>query len=605
MKATITKRVFFTAIIILCIIFNLSLSVNASEPPPVENTYRLAGDTRYSTAVKISQEGWPLGSESVILTNGTQFPDALSGVPLAYLKDAPILLTPGNSLALETKEEIERLQAKTIYILGGTSAVSQTVEDNLIELGYQTQRIFGLDRFETAIAVGEEVRKSNSVNTVVLATGYNYPDALSIAPFAALNHLPILFTENKSFTPSTKNTIINWGVENVIIVGGDSAVSEGIQNELTSLGLNIERIQGIDRYETSLEIAKRFDEGNYQGIIAATGENFADALTGSVLAAKSNMPIILVKKDKLDSNTAQYMDQLSGTPIILGGDNSVSDTVVEEVVRRILRKFEISYSSYTNTFSEALSIQMQHDPQTDLYSIDWQTAGEEDVAFYLNPNNFVVEHTPDQPKQYKIIINTPILRVRSGPSTTNNQIGQVYIGQTYEYLDFKDGWYQINYNNTTGWVHGDYVIQYVQGDLNQDIPVQMFQFLVLSGTSGVTTTDLNNILNEKGILHNSGQAFIDAGLQNNINEIYLVTHALLETGAGTSELATGVLVEQVDGQPVEPKVVYNMYGIGAHDIAPKRLGSEYAYKQGWFTPEEAIIGGAKWKMLTMYELIFA
>ncbi|MCL6615621.1 MAG: glucosaminidase domain-containing protein, partial [Anoxybacillus ayderensis] len=74
----------------------------------------------------------------------------------------------------------------------------------------------------------------------------------------------------------------------------------------------------------------------------------------------------------------------------------------------------------------------------------------------------------------------------------------------------------------------------------------------------------------------------------------LISHALLETGNGTSALATGVVVSQVDGQPVEPKTVYNMYGIAAYDSCPITCGAEYAYKQGWFTPEAAIIGGAQY-----------
>jgi len=80
----------------------------------------------------------------------------------------------------------------------------------------------------------------------------------------------------------------------------------------------------------------------------------------------------------------------------------------------------------------------------------------------------------------------------------------------------------------------------------------------------------------------------------NVNEIYLLAHALLETGNGTSQLANGVLVDKVDGKSVEPRIVYNMFGIGAYDGAALKAGSEYAYKQGWFTPEAAIEGGARW-----------
>lgn len=80
-------------------------------------------------------------------------------------------------------------------------------------------------------------------------------------------------------------------------------------------------------------------------------------------------------------------------------------------------------------------------------------------------------------------------------------------------------------------------------------------------------------------------AFITAGNTYGINELYLISHALLETGNGKSTLANGV---KVNG-----KTVYNMYGIGAFDSDPVKAGANFAYNAGWFTPEQAIIGGAE------------
>ncbi|ECD6517482.1 mannosyl-glycoprotein endo-beta-N-acetylglucosamidase, partial [Salmonella enterica subsp. enterica] len=89
----------------------------------------------------------------------------------------------------------------------------------------------------------------------------------------------------------------------------------------------------------------------------------------------------------------------------------------------------------------------------------------------------------------------------------------------------------------------------------------------------------------KGILAGKASAFVTAANAYGINEIYLISHALLETGNGTSTLANGV---KVNG-----KTVYNMYGIGAYDGSAISSGAQYAYNAGWFTPEAAIIGGAK------------
>ena len=310
---------------------------------------------------------------------------------------------------------------------------------------------------------------------------------------------------------------------------------------------------------------------------------------------------------------------------------------------------------YDKSFEEALKIQMSGSPVTDSYNGRWNAAKEGDVAYYLNPENFLqfipVEGT-NQTKTVKITAST--LNVRSQPTVNSSVLTQVYNGSTYEVLGVSNGWYKIQANNNTGWISGEYVISvgdkqsitsiqieatvlnvrekptinssivsqvkegsvyivldksngwykinsngkigWISGEYVKPVnsfPREMYQFLVLSGTSGISVKDLNNALVGKGILEGRGQAFIDAGKQHNVNELYLLSHALLETGNGKSKLATGILVDKVDGKAVTPKVVYNMFGIGAFDSDPLRLGSERAYKEGWFTPEAAIVGGAK------------
>ncbi|MHB8127225.1 MAG: cell wall-binding repeat-containing protein [Desulfitobacteriaceae bacterium] len=93
---------------------------------------RLAGYTRYETAVEISKQGWTI-ADSVILSSGEVFPDALAGTTLAMLKNAPILLTAGDSLNRETLAEIKRLKAGKIYILGGTSVISGGIEKEMLK----------------------------------------------------------------------------------------------------------------------------------------------------------------------------------------------------------------------------------------------------------------------------------------------------------------------------------------------------------------------------------------------------------------------------------------------------------------------------------------
>ena len=97
---------------------------------------------------------------------------------------------------------------------------------------------------------------------------------------------------------------------------------------------------------------------------------------------------------------------------------------------------------------------------------------------------------------------------------------------------------------------------------------------------------LDNYLKGKGVLSGKGKQFKEAADKYGISELYLVTHACLETGDGFSTLASGVLVNGV--------TVYNVFGIGAYDENAVKYGSEYAYNYGWTSIDEAIDGGAAW-----------
>jgi beta-N-acetylglucosaminidase/predicted ribosome-associated RNA-binding protein Tma20 len=138
-----------------------------------------------------------------------------------------------------------------------------------------------------------------------------------------------------------------------------------------------------------------------------------------------------------------------------------------------------------------------------------------------------------------------------------------------------------------------------------------FQFLVLSQPFGLDSVDAkilnDNFLYNKGILTGRAQAFIQGANKYNVNELYLISHALLETGNGTSDLATGIsrwikrtpdgsVVKDSNGNPVvmdiSPRKVYNMFGIGAFDSCPYDCGAQRAYDNGWFSPDTSIIEGA-------------
>lgn len=318
---------------------------------------RLSGDNRYETAVAISRQGWKTAA-NVILTSGADYPDALVAATLAGLKDAPVLLTEKESLNPKTLEEIQRLQAKNIYILGGTGAIAQSVEDQLANQ-YTIQRIAGVDRYETAVKLGALIQAAqgtsttdNQTKTVILATGLNYPDALSIAPFAAQYSLPILFTGRDALQEKTVQALKDWGVQKVILIGGTGVIGEAVEKTITDgLKMSVTRLSGDDRYLTGLAIAKYFEtygvvnsnntsasdsSKRYTHAALATGDDFADALVGAALAGKEKMPLFLVNKSSLNTELSAYLkDQQLQKIYVYGGEAVLSDKIRREISLRL------------------------------------------------------------------------------------------------------------------------------------------------------------------------------------------------------------------------------------------------------------------------------
>lgn len=286
-----------------------------------KSTARIFGQDRYGTAAEISEESWE-SAGTIIIARGNEYPDALVGTPLAYQWEAPILLTNGSGLSDETVEEIGRLGAEHAVILGGVGAVPEKIKAELEDLGLNVDRIGGDDRFETAAFVANELGHSD---TAVVAYGYDFPDALAVAPYAAQQGYPILLTETMSVPEATGFALQD--VENTYVIGGDGVISE----DLTFT--NGERLAGDTRYDTAAAIYKEF-QGPANYAVVATGQDFADALTGSVFAAINEVPLLLVKKDDLPQQTkGLVMENGLKHFMILGGEGAVESGVVEKLVK--------------------------------------------------------------------------------------------------------------------------------------------------------------------------------------------------------------------------------------------------------------------------------
>lgn len=293
---------------------------------------RLSGSDRYDTAATISLVGWDT-AEAVFLARGDDYADALAGVPLAYALEAPMLLTQKNRLPDVTKEEILRLQATSVYILGGTGAVSQGVENELSAMGLRIIRISGNNRYATAAAVARELAVHTVPEKVVLAYGQDYPDALAAAAYAAVAGYPILLVQKDALTEPTEGVINELNVTEFLIVGGTAVISEELQNSLPVT----HRISGRTRYDTAVELAKYFKPAS-ELVFLATGRNFADAVTGGVLAAATGAGMLLVEREHVPQGVQDYLDSNPPSEIIaFGGASAIRDSTILKAARLEVR----------------------------------------------------------------------------------------------------------------------------------------------------------------------------------------------------------------------------------------------------------------------------
>ena len=218
-------------------------------------------------------------------------------------------------------------------------------------------RLAGQDRFTTAVAIASS--KWTQSNYAILAYGYNYPDALAATPLAKKYDAPILLTEKDTLTPVTKQELVNLNTKNVFIVGSNEVISTIVENELAKMGVNVIRLAGQNRYDTAVKIAEQLE--NVSDVVIVSGDKYDGALSVASIAAKNNMPILLVQGENLPDSVISYLRKKSITKTYVIGDindkiiNQLSNTEritgssIYEINTNVLQKFDVEYN-FDNMF---------------------------------------------------------------------------------------------------------------------------------------------------------------------------------------------------------------------------------------------------------------
>ena len=312
---------------------------------------RVSGLDRYETAAAAVEKSFPstipTSVPAVVIASGENWPDAVGGAALAGAYGGPLLLTARGSLPPATRAVITRLKPKKVFILGGTSAVSAAVKSQIASMTLPATvpvtRISGSDRYEVSEAIARvavvqtRLRKLN-VDTAYLATGSNFPDALAASPISARTRRPILLTRRDELPEGTLETLQELHVGKVVILGGTASVSAKVASKLISAGVAVTRIDGRDRYQTAISIAdhgvalKNVGMGMFWNSLGlASGESFADALSGGVAQGQSGSGalLLLTRGDRLPDCVAGELRQHRTTIVrlrVFGGSAAIEQS---------------------------------------------------------------------------------------------------------------------------------------------------------------------------------------------------------------------------------------------------------------------------------------
>lgn len=291
---------------------------------------RVAGPTRTDTAVAASQRAYPDGTDAVVLASSGAFPDALAAAPLAASVAGPLLLVDART-GPAVLAEVRRLAPDDVVVVGAVNAVMAVVQAELDAEGFAVRRIAGEDRFDTAALVAREAGLGES-GEVALATGETFADALSFAPLAAAQQIPILLTGHDELPGDTAAALDELAPDATTVLGGTAVISDAVAASVPGAA----RVGGATRFQTSAAIARLgLDRGLSAEVVAvATGAGFADALAAGPVADRDGGPLVLV--DGLDAENpdaqgtytflADQLDDLREI-VVYGGRAVVSEQI--------------------------------------------------------------------------------------------------------------------------------------------------------------------------------------------------------------------------------------------------------------------------------------
>jgi putative cell wall-binding protein len=287
------------------------------------------------------------GARHAVLARDDDWADSLAGAGLAG-DWGPVLFATGGAagtLPDATRSELQRVLADggTVYLLGGTAALSPAVEAAVAAAGLVPQRLAGTDRLTTASTIAREVRRLEPASTEVLvARGYDSPaDALTGGAAAGNAHLPLVLTPTASMPQWLRDELAALGPRTAVVLGGTAAVSDTVVEELRATGFTVDRAAGADRYSTAVAIATRLWGSVARDVVAVdlqSSDGWAWALAAGSLSAVADGPQLGVAPDTAPASTLDAIRGAAGTAaqpvrVVVVGSAARATTAVRQSLR--------------------------------------------------------------------------------------------------------------------------------------------------------------------------------------------------------------------------------------------------------------------------------
>lgn len=306
-----------------------------SQEPDQIPVSRVAGTDRYETAARLAVRGPDASAaDRVWIATGESHPDALA----AGATGDPVVLVRPDALPDAAAEALRTLDPDQVVAVGGHRAVSDAV---LAAAGRaasaDTARAFGTDRFATAVAVSERTHPDRA-DTVWLATGLGFADALAAGPVAAAEDAPVLLTDSDTVPRVVRDELRRLSPDRVVVVGGTAAVSERAADQAAAAaGVDaVTRLSGSDRYATAAKVARRGVQrhGLDGHTVVATGERFPDALAAGPLAHRLGGPLLLSTHARVPEVVRTFLLELDPPRLTLAGGTAALSRTVEHRASR-------------------------------------------------------------------------------------------------------------------------------------------------------------------------------------------------------------------------------------------------------------------------------